>query len=73
MKCAIEEIQNMPKDQISDYKGIHIEPKGECHYEDSIVYNATIEDIDMDVVKAYTKIIGYANHQWSICKRTRAS
>lgn len=33
--------------------------KGERYYEDSPAYGATIEDIDMDAVKAYMKIIGY--------------
>ena len=33
--------------------------KGERNYEDSPAYGATIEDIDMDAVKAYMKRIGY--------------
>ena len=33
--------------------------KGERNYEDSPAYDATIEDIDMDAVKAYMKRIGY--------------
>ena len=33
--------------------------KGERYYEDSPAYDATIEDIDMDAVKAYMKRIGY--------------
>ena len=33
--------------------------KGERYYEDSPVYDANIEDIDMDAVKAYMKRIGY--------------
>ena len=33
--------------------------KGERYYEDSPAYGATIEDIDMDAVKAYMKRIGY--------------
>lgn len=33
--------------------------KGERYYEDSPAYDATIEDIDMDTVKAYMKRIGY--------------
>ena len=34
--------------------------KGERYYEDSPAYDATIEDIDMDAVKAYMKRIGYS-------------
>lgn len=33
--------------------------KGERYYEDSTEYDATLEDIDMDAVKAYMKRIGY--------------
>ena len=33
--------------------------KGERYYEDSIAYDATVDDIDMDAVKAYMKRIGY--------------
>ncbi len=33
--------------------------KGERNYEDSPAYDATIDDIDMDSVKAYIKLIGY--------------
>ena len=33
--------------------------KGERYYEDSPAYDATIEDIDLDAVKAYMKRIGY--------------
>ena len=33
--------------------------KGERYYEDSPAYDAAIEDIDMDAVKAYMKRIGY--------------
>ncbi|MCI6119853.1 MAG: putative DNA binding domain-containing protein [Prevotella sp.] len=33
--------------------------KGERYYEDSPAFDATIEDIDMDAVKAYMKRIGY--------------
>ena len=33
--------------------------KGERYYEDSIAYDATLDDIDMDAVKAYMKRIGY--------------
>ena len=33
--------------------------KGERYYEDSPAYDATVEDIDMDAVKAYMKRIGY--------------
>ena len=33
--------------------------KGERYYEDSPAYDATIEDIDMDAVKAYVKRVGY--------------
>ena len=32
--------------------------KGERYYEDSPAYDATIEDIDMDAVKAYVKRVG---------------
>ena len=34
--------------------------KGERYYEDSPAYGATVEDIDMDAVKAYMKRIGYS-------------
>ncbi len=34
--------------------------KGERYYEDSPAYDATIEDIDIDAVKAYMKRIGYS-------------
>ena len=34
--------------------------KGERYYEDSPAYDATIEDIDMDAVKAYMKRLGYS-------------
>ena len=33
--------------------------KGERYYEDSPAYDATVEDIDMEAVKAYMKRIGY--------------
>ena len=33
--------------------------KGERYYEDSPAYDATIEDIDMDAVRAYVKRVGY--------------
>ena len=33
--------------------------KGERYYEDSTAYDATLDDIDMDAVKAYMKRIGY--------------
>ncbi len=33
--------------------------KGERFYEDTAVYGATIDDIDMDAVADYTKLIGY--------------
>ncbi len=33
--------------------------KGERYYEDSAAYDATLDDIDMDAVKAYMKRIGY--------------
>lgn len=33
--------------------------KGERFYEDTAVYGATIDDIDMDAVTEYTKLIGY--------------
>ena len=32
---------------------------GERYYEDSPAYDATIEDIDMDAVRAYVKRVGY--------------
>lgn len=34
--------------------------KGERYFEDSPAYDATIDDIDMNVVKAYTERIGYS-------------
>ena len=33
--------------------------KGERYYEDTAVYGATIEDIDMDAVADYAKLVGY--------------
>ncbi len=33
--------------------------KGERSYEDTAVYGATIEDIDMDAVAEYAKLVGY--------------
>ena len=33
--------------------------KGERYYEDTAVYDATIDDIDMDAVADYTKLVGY--------------
>jgi ATP-dependent DNA helicase RecG len=33
--------------------------KGERYFEDSIAYDATLDDIDMDAVKAYIRRIGY--------------
>ena len=33
--------------------------KGECYYEDTSVYGATVDDIDMAAVKRYTELIGY--------------
>ncbi|MBR1889602.1 MAG: putative DNA binding domain-containing protein [Alloprevotella sp.] len=33
--------------------------KGERYYEDTAVYDATIEDIDMDAVADYAKLVGY--------------
>ena len=33
--------------------------KGERYYEDSTAYDATLDDIDMDAVRAYMKRIGY--------------
>ncbi len=33
--------------------------KGERFYEDTAVYGATVDDIDMDAVAEYTKLIGY--------------
>ena len=33
--------------------------KGERYYEDTIAHDATLDDIDMDVVKAYMRQIGY--------------
>ena len=34
--------------------------KGERYYEDTAVYGATINDIDMDAVADYAKLVGYA-------------
>ena len=34
--------------------------KGERFYEDTAVYGATVDDIDMDVVADYTKLVGYS-------------
>ena len=34
--------------------------KGERYYEDTAVYGATVDDIDMTAVERYTKLIGYA-------------
>ena len=33
--------------------------KGERYYEDTAVYDATIDDIDMDAVADYAKLVGY--------------
>ena len=33
--------------------------KGECYYEDTAVYGATVDDIDMTAVERYTELIGY--------------
>ena len=33
--------------------------KGERYYEDTVVYGATIDDIDMDAVADYAKMVGY--------------
>ncbi len=33
--------------------------KGERYYEDTTVYGATIDDIDMDAVASYAKLVGY--------------
>ena len=33
--------------------------KGERYYEDTAVYGATIDDIDMDAVADYAKLVGY--------------
>lgn len=33
--------------------------KGERYYEDTVVYGATIDDIDMDAVADYAKLVGY--------------
>ena len=33
--------------------------KGERYYEDIAVYGATIDDIDMDAVDDYVKMVGY--------------
>jgi len=34
--------------------------KGERFYEDTAVYGATVDDIDMDAVVEYTKLVGYS-------------
>lgn len=34
--------------------------KGERYYEDTAVYGATVDDIDMTAVERYTELIGYA-------------
>ena len=34
--------------------------KGERFYEDTAVYGATVDDIDMDAVAEYTKLVGYS-------------
>ena len=34
--------------------------KGERYYEDTAVYGATVDDIDMTAVESYTELIGYA-------------
>ncbi len=34
--------------------------KGERFYEDTAVYGATVDDIDMDAVADYTKLVGYS-------------
>ena len=33
--------------------------KGERYYEDTAVYGATIDDIDMDAVTDYAKLVGF--------------
>ena len=33
--------------------------KGERSYEDTAVYGATVDDIDMDAVADYAKLVGY--------------
>lgn len=33
--------------------------KGERYFEDTAVYGATIDDIDMDAVDDYAKLVGY--------------
>jgi len=34
--------------------------KGERFYEDTAVYGATVEDIDMDAIAEYTRLVGYS-------------
>ena len=36
--------------------------KGERYFEDTTVYGATIDDIDMDAVADYTKLVGYGKN-----------
>ena len=35
--------------------------KGERYYEDKDVYDATTDDIDMNIVSDYMNVIGYGN------------
>lgn len=45
--------------------------KGERYYEDSPVYGATVDDIDMDAVKAYVKRIGYGKSPLEYLRENR--
>ena len=43
--------------------------KGERYYEDTAVYGATIDDIDMDAVADYAKLVGYGKKSPAILAR----
>lgn len=45
--------------------------KGERYYEDSPAYDATIDDIDMDAVKAYMQRIGYGKTAMEFLKENK--
>lgn len=45
--------------------------KGERYFEDSPAFDATLEDIDMDVVKAYVKHIGYSKSPFEYLKENK--
>lgn len=45
--------------------------KGERYYEDSPAYDATVEDIDMDAVKAYMKKVGYGKSPMEYLKENK--